>query len=189
MAALGDNLTKSVISGIIEGIDGVSMREGREPIFTWDMWPTGFIGDDPHPNDPNKRFVHVKIPVLVNPPDWPWDYHAEILFWFYLYISNEKLRGHLAYYGASVSPGTISDQVLEGIMEKLPEKFGVIDNSLNSKLDSINLNAPFRHVYLLPGNQSLFTGNTYEGHVEDNVTVILVPEVKVVNEMVHEISF
>jgi hypothetical protein len=53
------------------------------------MWPTG---GDSHPNDPDKRFVQIKIPVVIDVPDW-FDYDAEIWLWFYLYIGATPLGG------------------------------------------------------------------------------------------------
>lgn len=171
MAAIGTDDAKMAIRNIIEGMGQISVRE--DPIFTWDMWPTG---GDSHPNDPDKRFIQVKIPVLVDPLKWPWDYNAEIWLWLYLYISNGELKGYLAHYGAWVSGGLISGRVLDDIMDALPGHFGTIDALLDVTLRRIDVDGPFQQVYLLPGDQSLFTGNSFQGHVNDNVSVVLVPE-------------
>ena len=178
--ALGDPISKALISNIIGGTEGIRELRG-DPIFTWDMWPTG---GDSHPNDPDKRFVQIKIPVVIDVPDW-FDYDAEIWLWFYLYIGatplgGGHLRGYLAYYGAWVEAGLKSGSVLNGIMEALPDKFGEIETALDAVLSTINgagrlpMQGPFTAVYLLPGDQGLFTGMAMEGNVGDNVSVVLV---------------
>ena len=139
------------------------------------MWPPG--GDD-HPNEPDKRFVQIKIPVEAEVDNW-WNYDAEIWLWFYLYIGANffgggNLKGYLAYYGAWVEGGIFTDDVLDGIMNALQKKVGEIDSQLDSLLSQINVFAPFTAVYLLPGNQEQFNGTYMEGHVEDNVSMVLV---------------
>lgn len=171
IAALGTDLAKLVIRNTFDNIDEI--RVTADPIFTWDMFPTG--GDD-HPNDPNKYFAQVKIPVVVDPPNWPWDYSAELRLWFYFYIENGDLKGYLAYYGAYVSGGLISGRVLDGIMDALSQKVGEINSLISTVINPINNGGPYRHVYLLPGDQGLFTGSKYQGHTEDNVSVVLVPQ-------------
>jgi hypothetical protein len=185
---LGDANAKAVIKSIISGTHGVRELRG-DPIFTWDMWP---IGGDSHPNDPEKRFIQVKIPVVINVPDW-FDYDAEIWLWFYLYISGGYLQGYLAAYGAWVEGGLKSQDVLNGIMDALPDQFGAIETTLNAELSTVNgtsrlasklaVLGPFSTVYLLPGDQNQFTGMAMEGDVEDNVTVVLVR-----NQMVNTLS-
>jgi hypothetical protein len=95
----------------------------------------------------------------------------------------------LAYYGAEVEGGLISGSVLDGIMEELPLKFGDIEATLNSVLSTINgtghlsgvISGPFSSVYLLPGDQTQFSGSVMEGNVADNVTMILTPRQPLVN--------
>ena len=176
--ALGDPITKALIGDIVADVKKVESLRG-DPIFTWDMWPTGGAY---HPNDPDKRFVQVKIPVEIEVNNW-FNYDAEIWLWFYLYIAEPlvpvfggggDLRGHLAYYGAWVEGGVISENVKDGIMEALPQKFGDIDSLLDSLLATVNTAGPYKMVYLLPGDQTAFNGAQYlQGHVEDNVSVVL----------------
>ena len=175
--ALGDPISKALISNIVSDVKKIKELKG-DPIFTWDMWPTG--GDE-HPNDPDKRFIQIKIPVEIEVNNW-FNYDAEIWLWIYLYIGDVHeyqgpggaLLGYLAYYGAKVEDGLISGSVLDGIMEALPEKFGDIDSLLNTQLSIVNANAPYTDTYLLPGDQTLFNDKKFlEGHVEDNVSVVL----------------
>jgi hypothetical protein len=177
MQALGNPISQALIANIIEDVKKIEKLRG-DPVFTWDMWPTG--GDE-HPNDPDKRFIQIKIPVEIDVNNW-FNYNAEIWLWFYLYIGDTglylgdggALKGYLAHYGAWVEGGLISDSVLDGIMDALPDKFGEIDSLLNTQLSAVNANAPFTGVHLLPGDQTLFDTQPYlEGHVEDNVTVVL----------------
>jgi hypothetical protein len=177
MMALGNPITKALIGNIIGDVKKIEKLRG-DPVFTWDMWPTG--GDE-HPNDPDKRFIQIKIPVEIDVNNW-FNYDAEIWLWFYLYIGDTALyfgdggalKGYLAHYGAWVESGLISGSVLDGIMDALPGKFGEIDALLDTQLSAVNGNAPFTDVHLLPGDQTLFDTQPYmEGHVEDNVTVVL----------------
>lgn len=171
IAALGTDSAKDVIKSVFDAMDGVKVD--GDPIFTWDMFPTG--GDN-HPDASDRYFAQVKIPVIVDPPNWPWDYAAELRLWFYFYIDNGNLKGHLAYYGAYVSGGLITQRVLRGVMDALADKVGEINSLLDLVIAPINNGGPFRHVYLLPGNQMLFTGSKYQGYTTDDVSVVLVPE-------------
>jgi hypothetical protein len=181
--ALGDPITKALIGNIVAGAEGVKELRG-DPVFTWDMWPTG---GDSHPNDPDKRFIQIKVPVEIEVNNW-FNYNAEIWLWFYLYIDGGFLRGYLAYYGAEVEGGIVSGSVLEDIMAALPEKFGEIETTLATFLETINgasrlpILGPFTSVYLLPGDQTQFTGQFMEGNVSDNVTVVLTRR-RIVNQL------
>jgi hypothetical protein len=176
--AIGDPVSKALIANIVADVGKVERLRG-DPVFTWDMWPDG---GDSHPNDPDKRFVQIKIPVEIDVNNW-FNYDAEIWLWFYLYIGQPsrplfgeggELRGHLAHYGAWVEGGIISDKVLDGIMDALPSQFGAIEMLLNTLVGSVNAAAPFTNVFLLPGDQSQFVDARYlEGHVDDNVSVVL----------------
>jgi hypothetical protein len=178
--ALGNPIINSAISSIVSNVEGIRNLRG-DPTFTWDMWPEG--GDD-HPNDPNKQFVQVKIPVRINVSNWP-DYDAEIWLWFYLYVGYGirhngtprilpgYLDGYLAYYGCWVESGLISGSIADRIMGALPGHVGQIDAKLDEELSRVNMRAPYSGVYLLPGNQAGFDGVAYEGNVSDNVTVVL----------------
>jgi len=176
--AIGDPISKALIANIVADVKKVEKLRG-DPVFTWDMWPEG---GDSHPNDPDKRFVQIKIPVEIDVNNW-FNYDAEIWLWFYLYIGQPnppffgeggELRGYLAHYGAWVESGIISGSVLDGIMDALPARFGEIEMLLNTLLGSVNADAPYTNVLLLPGDQSQFVGTRYlEGHVEDNVSVVL----------------
>ena len=178
VSPIGTPTSRLVISNVIAGVKKVKRLRG-DPIFTWDMWPTG--GDD-HPNDPEKRFIQVRIPVEIEVNNW-FNYDAEIWLWFYLYVGDFRLRGYLAYYGAWVESGLISGSVLDGIMEALPDHFGAIDALLQAQLSQINAGGRSLSVYLLPGDQSSFAGPALEGHTSDNVSVALLrmmrPEVVV----------
>jgi hypothetical protein len=180
LRALGDPISRALIGNIVGDIEDVKELRG-DPIFTWDMWPTG--GDE-HPNDPDKKFIQVKIPIRVDVNNWL-DYDATIWLWFYLYIGfiltddipprlmPGGLRGYLAYYGCWVEGGILSGGIADRIMAAIPDRFGEIDALLDSLLSVVNSDAPFSGVYFLPGDQSLFNGMALEGNVEDNVTVVL----------------
>lgn len=176
--ALGDPLSKALIGNVVAGVKKVK-RLRSDPIFTWDMWPEG---GDSHPNDPDKRLVQIKIPVEIDVDNW-FNYDAEIWLWIYLYIGQPsrpffggggELRGYVAHYGAWVESGIISGNVLDGIMDALPARFGEIEMLLNTTLGSVNAGGPFTNVFLLPGDQTQFATSPYlEGHVDDNVSVVL----------------
>ncbi len=163
------------IVNAIADVEKIKKVKG-DPILTWDMWPTG---GDAHPNDPDKRFIQVKIPVEIEVNNW-FNYDAELWLWFYLYIQTGQLRGYTAWYGAKVEGGIISGSVLDDVMDALEDKIGDIDSLLDSFLSIANLGAspfvlgPYSAVYLLPGDQTLFAGPALEGHVEDDVSIVLV---------------
>ncbi len=133
------------------------------PVITWDMWPEG---GDSHPNDPTRKFIHVKIPVRVDVPDWV-DYDAEIWYWLYPYITGGHLRGYVAYYGAWVESGVKSGRILNAIMAALPPTVGTINTELASLLEITEAFGGFERVYLLPGT------NDARGRTTDDVTIVL----------------
>ena len=133
------------------------------PVITWDMWPEG---GDSHPNDPTRKFIHIKIPVRVDVPDW-FDYDAEIWYWLYPYITGGHLRGYVAYYGAWVESGVKSGRILDAIMAALPPTVGTINTELASLLEITEAFGGFERVYLLPGT------NDARGRTTDDVTIVL----------------
>ncbi len=160
---LGSLVSRDDIEGFVNAVSGISMR--GDPVFTWDMWPQG--GDD-HPNDPDRRFIEIKIPVTVDVPHW-FDYDAEIRYWLYLYINGSGLlRGYVAYYGAWVEGGILSGEILDQIMDQLPDTIGTVESFLSDALDMANILGPFERQYFLPGEAGS-TGNT-----NDDVSIVLV---------------
>lgn len=168
VASLGSLGVREQIRSLIEDIEDIRNLRG-DPILTWDMWPSG--GDE-HPNDPDKRFIQVKIPVRVDVNNW-FDYDAELWLWIYLYLSGGEVAGYVAYYGAWVESGIISGSVLEDVMDGLEDQIGNVNDLIATNLSLVNAGAPYSSVYLLPGNQETFSGSYLEGHVEDDVSIVL----------------
>lgn len=153
---LGSPTLRNQIGSIIDAEDKLSLR--GDPIITWDMWPSF---------EPSKKYVYIRIPVVVAVDNW-WDYDAEVRFWIYFYInSSGKLRGYVSYFGAWVEGGWKTGSVLDGLMEGIAGKVGVINELISSNLEELQ-DYNFVRLYYLPGRAS----NT--GHVDDDVTLVLV---------------
>ena len=134
-----------------------------EPVFTWDLWPSF---------SPGSKYVYIRIPVEVKINNW-FNYDAELRFWIYMYInSSGRLAGYVAWYGAWVEGGILTDSILDELMSGLPDQVGDIDEMIASAVESVNI-LTFVRLYYLPGRA---TGGL-EGHVDDDVSLVLVKEV------------
>jgi hypothetical protein len=151
------------IRTLIEGQGGLSLR--GDPIFTWDAFPEG---GDAHPNAGGQMFVYLRIPVTVEIPDW-FDYDAEIRFWISPFIDFAgELQASIQFFGAWVEGGIISGQVLNGLMQAIPNSLGAVQGLINTAVNATDPFGTFSTVYLLPGrNESI-------GHTDDDVTITLV---------------
>ncbi|MBN2532256.1 MAG: hypothetical protein JXB88_05165 [Spirochaetales bacterium] len=160
--ALGSFGLRDEIGDYVSSVNRISLR--GTPVITWDLWPEG---GSSHPND-NRRFIHLKIPVRVDVPNW-FDYDAEIWYWLYPYINSAgSLNGYVAYYGCWVEGGVKSGSIKDRIMDALPDTVSQINTRLQDAMALANLFGPFSRQYFMPGTGSN-TGNT-----SDDVTLVLV---------------
>ena len=161
--SIGTFVPPGTIGPLIEAQGGLSSR--GDPIFTWDVFPDGSNG---HPNAGGQMFVYVRIPVTVEIPNW-FDYEAEIRYWISPFIDPAgELQAPLTYYGAWVEGGVISGQVLDGLMEKIPNSFEAVQGLLDNAANATDALGTFSSVYLLPGR------NDFSGHTDDDVTIALI---------------
>ncbi|MBI2853073.1 MAG: hypothetical protein HYX84_08280 [Chloroflexi bacterium] len=156
--ALGDFGLRDTIEDFVNGVDGrISLR--GDPIITWDMWPSF---------SPERRYIYLRIPVEVAIDWWP-DYDAEVRYWIYLYVNADgDLRGYVDWYGAWAESGWKSDDVVDGLMDAIPNTIDDVNGQLNTALAAAALFAPFERQYFLPGT----AGNT--GYTDDDLTLVLV---------------
>jgi hypothetical protein len=168
---IGDLVSRDDIKAFVKATPGIELR--GEPILTWDMWPEG---EDWHPNEPDKAYIYIKIPIVVDVPNW-FDYDAEIRYWVYLYVDSAgTLQGYVDYYGAWVEGGIITDSVLNGLMNQIPTTLGGVSTLLGSALALGNAVGPFENVYFLPGH------NDQQGNTDDDVTIVLMKLLPVSDE-------
>jgi hypothetical protein len=153
------------IKKVVDRIPSIDEVRGS-PRITWDLWPEG---EDDHPNDPGRRLLEVKVPVVIDVPHW-FDYDAEIRFWIYVYVEDGVLQGYTAHYGAWVEGGLITSCVLDRIMDRLGNYVGRVDRMVGTALALANSFQPIRRQYFLPG------GGSMAGTTEDDVTLVLVRE-------------
>ncbi len=165
--ALGSLGLRDEIADYAGAVPRISLR--GDPIITWDMWPEGpASGSDPHPNEPNRRYIYVRVPIEVDVPNW-WDYDADIRYWIYPYVSAAgNLHAYVDYYGAWVEGGVKHDAILDRLMDALPDTVGEVNARLADALGIAALFAPYARQYFLPGTAGA-TGNT-----SDDVTLVLV---------------
>lgn len=161
--SIGAFFDPSIITAMIDAQAGLASR--GNPIVTWDVFPDG---SDGHPNAGGEMFIYVRIPITIEIPHW-FDYDAEIRFWISPFIDfSGELRAPLAYYGAWVEGGIISSELLDGMMQQIPNILGETQGLIDGAVGSTDALGPFSTVYLLPGR------NENSGHTDDDVTVVLV---------------
>lgn len=146
------------INSFIERNNDLYLR--GKPVITWDLWPSF---------SPQKKFVHLKIPVEVEVPNW-FNYDAVIKLWIYFYIdAQHKLKGHIARYGVWVEGGFLSNSVKNEVMAGLRSSIGDLNELVVGALVDYQ-RLDFERLYYLPG----ISINRSAGHVEDDVTMVLV---------------
>jgi hypothetical protein len=161
--SISDFVPSGTIGSLIESQGGLSLR--GDPIFTWDVFPNG---SDGHPNAGGQMFIYIRIPVTVEIDNW-FDYDAEIRFWVSPFIDFAgELQAPLSFFGAWVEGGVISGQVLDGLMARIPNSLGAVQNLIDAAAGATDAFGTFSSVYLLPGRNAS-TGNT-----EDDVTIALI---------------
>ncbi len=161
--SIGSLVPQRQISAIVNGQSQVS--SAGNATFTWDMWPTG----GSHPNDPNKIFIWVIVPINVDTQTIFGTYSCQVRYWIYLYVDGQgNLQGYVDYYGCWVQGGWITGDVQNGLMQKIPGTIGQVNNLVSQALALANIGGPYQFTYFLPGNNN-FTGSTW-----DDVTVVAV---------------
>lgn len=163
--SIGSLIPQQSILDIINSQTDV--RSHGNTAFTWDMWPTGpTSGDDWHPNDTNKTFIYINVPIQVNTHQWffgGW-YDAQVRYWIYLYVDgNGKLQGYVDWWGYWVQGGLYTGPVASGLSSKIPGTIGQVNNLIGQALALANIaGAPYNFTYYLPGTGTA-TGNTWDG--------------------------
>ena len=161
--SIGAFVPSGTIGSLIGSQGGLSLR--GDPIFTWDVFPDG---SDGHPSANGQMFIYVRIPVTVEIPHW-FDYDAEIRFWISPFIDFAgELQAPISFFGAWVEGGVISSQVLDGLMQQIPNSLGAVQGLIDSAANATDALGTFSSVYLLPGR------NESSGHTDDDVTIALV---------------
>jgi len=161
--SIGAFVPSGTIGSLIESQGGLSLRS--DPIFTWDVFPNG---SDGHPNAGGQMFIYIRIPVTVEIPHW-FDYDAEIRFWASPFIDfTGELQAPLSFFGAWVEGGVISSQVLDGLMQQIPNSLEAVQGLIDAAANATDPLGTFSSVYLLPGR------NDSSGHTQDDVTIALI---------------
>jgi len=165
--ALSSLIPKSAITDIVNATPRV--RPAGDPIFSWDMWPTGGSFGDRHPDDIDRTFIYVNVPITAHTP-WPWpDYYAQVRYWIYLYVDPDgKLQGYVAWTGYYVEGGTISGDVADNLKNAIPGTISQVNGLISQALCFANVGGPYQYVYYLPGRFQL------AGNVSDDVTIVAV---------------
>ena len=113
-------------------------------------------------------FIYVRILVTVEIPHW-FDYDAEIRFWISPFIDFAgELQAPIQFFGAWVEGGAISSQVLDGLMQQIPNSLGAVQGLIDGAANATDALGTFSSVYLLPGR------NKYSGNTDDDVTIVLI---------------
>jgi len=162
--SLGQLIQPGAITQIVNSIPRVFPN--GDPIFTWDMWPTGPYGSDWHPNEIDRTYLQVIVPVRIGMPD-PWPaHHAEIKYWIFPFVSNGQLFGFVDYWGYWLDGGDARDIVEVILRLMIPRTVGQVDNLVNRAVLAANAGGPFRFCYFLPGL------GAQRGNVRDGVRVV-----------------
>ena len=166
--SIGALVPQSSITTIVNAQSQVSSAGATT--FTWDLWPTGpTSSSDWHPNDPDKAFIYVIVPVNIDTQTIFGTYSAQVRYWIYLYVDRDgNLQGYVDWYGCWVQGGWITGDVQNALMQKIPGTIGQVNNLVSNALALANIGGPYRFSYYLPGKNA-FTGSTW-----DDVTVVAV---------------
>lgn len=138
--------------------------------FSWDMWPTGNVSStDVHPNQSERSYIYVNVPITVHTP-WPFaNYYAEVRYWINLYVDrNGNIQGYVEHYGCHVESGIIHNRVARGLTNAIPGTVGAVNELISNAVVLPNLAGPYRFTYYLPGRFEL-SGNT-----GDDVSIVAV---------------
>jgi hypothetical protein len=160
---------QSDITNIVNAQSSVS--SGGDATFTWDLWPNGPTSgsSDTHPDDPEKAFLWVIVPINVDTHTIFGTYSAQIRYWVYIYVDGDgNLQGYVDTYGCWVQGGWITGDVQNGLMEKIPGTIGQVNGLISNALSLANLGGPYRFAYYLPGK------NVLQGSTWDDVTIVAV---------------
>jgi hypothetical protein len=164
--SVAEIVPSDAITTLIDSTSGIESR--RQPIFTWDPFPSG---SDGHPNEPGNMFIYIRIPITVDVPHW-FDYDAEIRFWVAPFVDeNGLLQAGISYFGAWVEGGILASEILQRLMgdQGIPTVLGQVNVLLASATSVANLGGTFSSTYLLPGR------NEAIGKTDDDVSIVLLP--------------
>jgi hypothetical protein len=158
----GRSDAEEFIDAALDGDSGVSRR--GHVVFTWEMWPDF---------DPTKKFVRIDIPIRVHVPNW-WDYDARITYYVYLYIDAQyRLRGYVNWVETWVEGGVLSGSISAQLQPDALDSAGDLNGVLTDSLAELDYHEWDRY-YLMPGLAPSVLPQDYAGHVEDDVSIILV---------------
>lgn len=161
--SIGAFVSPESIATFVAAQGGLSIR--GDPILTWDVFPDG---SDGHPNAGGQIFIYVRIPITVDVPHW-FDYDAEVRYWISPFIDAAgELQAPISFFGAWVEGGVITGDVLDGLMNELPDSLGAVQGMIDGATNATDAFGTFSTVYLLPGR------NESSGHTDDDVTIVLV---------------
>lgn len=173
--SISRNVTVPPLSSFAGTIPGI-VADG-DPIFTWDMWPTGpTSGSEWHPNDVDKTFIHLTIPMRLQlrvkigySPSFAVDYRMQANYWIVPFVRNGRLTATVNYYGWHVEAGLFASQIGDQLKDSVGRSVPTVQNRLDAATARLAAVAPnVRFCYLLPGR------NDERGHVRDDVTLVAV---------------
>lgn len=159
--ALGLTYREQIAGEIDTQLADFSATRNGDPIITWEMWPSF---------SPTRKYVVIRQRLVVDVPDWPWDYDAEFRYYVYFYLDGDgRLRGYVEWVYAWVERGIWSGKVMEQVWPLVSFDGAAAANEF---LDGITNSIPlsFQALYYLPG------AGASVGDVEDDITMVLVKE-------------
>jgi hypothetical protein len=145
------------------------------PIFTWDMWPTGGSWDgSSHPNSVEKTFIQIIIPMRVQLnvkvgllPSVDIDYRVQAKYWIFPFVRDGKLAATVDFYGWYVEAGLLTSYITDTLKERIKANVPTVQQGIDSAIAPLAAVAPrLSFCYLLPGR------NEERGDVHDDVTLV-----------------
>jgi hypothetical protein len=168
--SVAQNLGVPPVSSFVGTLPGLT-ADGN-PIYTWDMWPGGGTG---HPNDVNKIFIHIIVPmrlrlrVKVGLLPFDVDYRLEAKYWIYPFVRDGRLAANVDYYGWYIEAGILASIIAGTLKQRIASSVPTVQNGINAAVARIAIVAPrLSFCYLLPGR------NDERGDVRDDVTLVAV---------------
>jgi len=165
--SLGSLAHDDATKAIDEALEDVSEASRRgNVVFTWAMWPNF---------DPDKKFVKLQVPLRIHVPNWS-DYDARVTYYIYFYIDSAgRLQGYVNWVETWVDSGVISGSIIDRLHPQAIEAASTVNAEIANLVTELDFYT-WQYLYYLPGVAPTIIPQDYSGHVQDDVSMILVRE-------------
>lgn len=162
---LGEQIRPEFVKQFDAKAAGTPVRRNGEPrVFTL-FWPG---------HAPGKIFVSVEQNLIVDPPDYPWDYAAQVRYDIDVYrTADGSIDAYVYNTYIWVEGGLITGQVMDALKPKMVEGAASLTQALRAKLADLPP-VKVKDVYLLPGPKpTSAAGDTRDARDGSSLVLVL----------------